>query len=312
MAKFCTYCGRQVKPTDKFCTGCGKPLLSGGSARGKVPDLSVDSPSELPVETREGEAPAGTNDVEDGGVAGDGEPVDEGDGEGEKGGKKEKKKAKKGEKGGKVDRKPISPLSDADARQLEILCELAGIKDKKAKIRKKVEETEKLLKGDRVEWDDEYRQGIEVKLKALAQYSAPIKEKEAHLLAEKDDDFPLVALPPKIAQLKEQILELKRNTKFGKIKKDVYEELYAEYSTELKAAQQELSKLLIQVNVHINKKENEVNLKKREIRRIRARRKAGEIDEKAQEEKVAGLQKEIEKMEADVKTIKELVKKAKT
>ncbi|MHA2324901.1 MAG: zinc-ribbon domain-containing protein, partial [Promethearchaeota archaeon] len=28
MAKFCPYCGSQVKTTDKFCIICGKPLLT--------------------------------------------------------------------------------------------------------------------------------------------------------------------------------------------------------------------------------------------------------------------------------------------
>ncbi len=58
--------------------------------------------------------------------------------------------------------------------------------------------------------------------------------------------------------------------------------------------------------------EDPKNLKKKEIRRIKARRKSGELDEKEKEEVIETLEKEIAQLENQVKILKDLLKNAKT
>lgn len=342
--RYCIHCGRQIKDKDKFCIYCGKPVVSRGgkgerAADGKVPNLEANAPrdpSRRPGVAEQG-APSrnpGAEKVPDAGReganAGTEQETDEKGTKDEQEGKgkkkdKHKRKAKKDnaqkdtgqgdegeDEGKKEDKKPsLEPLEPEIREQLEISCELERLKQKKANLADKLKPIQKLLKDDRYDWDEDYKDEVDIKVQAFKQVKAEYDAQEEALRARKDADFPLVALPPRIEKLKEQIKDLKTQTKFGRIKRDIYDELKQEYVDKLERARDRLSRLVLQVNLYLSRQEAQVSLLKKELRRLKARVSIKEIKRQEMRDEADELKRRIKHLKQDLDTIKGLLKGAK-
>ncbi|GAB4316992.1 MAG: hypothetical protein Kow0069_19560 [Promethearchaeota archaeon] len=314
MERYCPHCGSSVGPNARFCVKCGKPLLSKPptAAVGELnlPNISADGVSVPPGVAGEPSGGDRSGDEREG----EGKGKDEGKGEEKKKGKKKRKEDRKG-KGGEgkrpPPREPPEPLDPKVIEQLEVYCELDAINEKKAKLKEKLAEVEKLLKREEYDYDPDFKEQVDLKFLAIKKYKEELDAQEEAVAAKKDEEFPLVALPPRIERLKEQIVELKRQTKFKKIDRDVFEELNAEYEHELKGAQETLARLVVKVNVYLQKSETELNMVRRELRRVKARWKTREIGDEERQEQEKALRAKISAMEARLASMRRLVERAK-
>ena len=134
MAKFCVYCGKPVKPSDKFCINCGKPLLSSlPKTEKKSTDIIVEEPvkedkikeSELKEKELQ-ETEEETKEVEEEKIIED---------------KEEKKKE-------------IKPLPDEVKQQIDYYLELNDIRMKKSSLDEKLKNLDMIL-GHLSDWNTE-------------------------------------------------------------------------------------------------------------------------------------------------------------
>ncbi|MHA1674239.1 MAG: hypothetical protein ACTSYI_11510 [Promethearchaeota archaeon] len=205
----------------------------------------------------------------------------------------EKKKNKKKNK-----KKTQVELPQNIVDQLEAKMSLAVIEKRKAKLKRKLEDLQGDLDSNRYENDFEYAEKIKAKLNAFKSVKEELlgNEEEIRGVLGPKGQFRMDELEDEMEVQREQLIELKRQYKRHKIKKDIYEQLKVEYSSEFREFEDELQELRNNVIIWLSKEKSEKKRLENKIRMLRARYKSREIDESEYTEQKTSMEKSIEKM----------------
>lgn len=169
-----------------------------------------------------------------------------------------------------------------------------------------------MLKGDQVNWDEEYRADVVTKLRALKHAKASLDEEEADLETKQDPDFPLLALPPALDRLTAQLEELEAHLEQGRITFPAFEERRTELVGTLRARRSTLARYVVELEAVIDKKKTRLGTLKKDLKRTK-KRLAGSTAPKATiEAQTDDIRREIRATKRDVATLKELARQAKT
>ncbi len=280
MSKFqeiqCPFCGRMVRSNDKFCIFCGSKMQQSESKT----NYSKEEREELDKELGEkaGKDSKSTN-LPEFQIAE--ETSDEN--------KKNKKKSKK---------MTQVELPQNIVDQLEAKMSLAVIEKRKAKLKAKLQDLKGDLDSNRYENDIEYANKITAKLNAFKAVKEELlnNEEEIRSVLGPKGQFRMDELEDDMEVQQEQLIELKRQYKRHKIKKDIYEQLKVEYSSEFREFEDELQELRNNIIIWLSKEKSEKKRTENKIRMLRARFKSREIDETEYNEQKATMEKNIEKM----------------
>ncbi|HEY0087899.1 MAG TPA: zinc ribbon domain-containing protein, partial [Candidatus Lokiarchaeia archaeon] len=252
MAKYCVYCGKQIKETDKFCISCGKPLLTNLPKSEKESKQSIAPKKEEKIEDlserdkKKKDKKGKEKEKEE-----EKEEVSEGIKEEEENKEKEKEKEKdvEGEeipeeleeeeienkkKKELKKKKEIKPLTEEVKMQIETHLELVEIREKKKSLLEKLDEFQKLLKSPQYDVDFEFGEKVNVQLQAIKTLIEEVKQKENELKQKIEGKFIVEKLNTDIAVKRDQLENLMRDHKLKKIRdKDVVMKLRDKYKEQL-------------------------------------------------------------------------------
>ncbi|MHA1762381.1 MAG: zinc ribbon domain-containing protein, partial [Promethearchaeota archaeon] len=210
MAKFCPYCGKQVKENDKFCIYCGKPLLSSISKEKKVEkQVKKEVSKEEPVIEEEKEEM---------------EAEEEEEGEEDKELKKKKKETKKKKEEKKIKKEP-KPLPNDVKEQINLYIQLNEINSKKRVLADKLKDLSKMAKSDEYEYDESYQEKINIQLEAVKKLTQELKKQENELKQKLEGEFIVKKLNEGIQTKEFQLKNLTREYKLHKIDKETFNKL---------------------------------------------------------------------------------------
>lgn len=256
----CPHCGKTVLDTDKFCIFCGKPLKKIKFTENKGPSIGFgdsDTP-EMDMAKKEQQQPqkeSGKKEELNKDLSKEDfeEESDKGKGKGkekesdkEKGKDKDKDKDKSKKKSKEEDEEDalaLSILTDQVKNQMKIKIRLLEIAEKKKKLKAKLEELMKDMKGDRYSKDYNFMTEINTRLKAIQNIKAELEAEEAKAQAELGGEFKVEELERIMKEKDSQLTELTKTYKMRKIDEDVFKQLKKEYEKEYKDAEKELQLL---------------------------------------------------------------------
>ncbi|TFG13798.1 MAG: zinc ribbon domain-containing protein [Promethearchaeota archaeon] len=295
MPRFCVYCGKPVKETDKFCVNCGKPLLSSlPKKEKKAEELVIEVPKEIKSkkEEKKEEKVKETKELEEI--------------------KEETEKEKEENEEEREIQKEIKPLSDEVKQQIEYYLELNDLNLKKQTLDDKLKELQKDLKSSRYDTDFEYGEQIDIQLQAVKSVMEELKQKETEIKEKLTDKFIVEKLDYDIDTKKSQLQNLVREHKLKKIKdKEVVKKLKEKYKKQLDDFIAEKTDLIAGIQLWIDElieEKNEINIEKKFNK---ARFSAKEISEETYKEKDSEFEIKITKLESKIKTLEDLTKKKK-
>ncbi|MFX0069656.1 MAG: zinc ribbon domain-containing protein [Candidatus Hermodarchaeota archaeon] len=292
MAKFCVYCGKPVKSSDKFCINCGKPLLSSLPKTEKKP---IDKIIEEPVK----EDNIQETSVKEKKIEEKEEEVEEEEEEKIAEDKEEKKKE-------------IQPLPDEVKQQIDYYLELNDIRMKKSSLDDKLKDLQKELKSDKYETDFGYGEKINVQLKAVKTVMEELKQQENEVKEKITDKFIVEKLDFNIETKKAQLKNLVREHKLKKIKnKEVVKKLKDKYKDQLETFIDEQAELIAGIQLWIDELIEEKEELKTERTFNKARFSSKEISENEYKENDLEFENKIKKIESKIKTLSDLTKKKK-
>jgi len=273
MPKYCPYCGAQIKDNDRFCVVCGKPMLSNLK--------SSDLPEEDVLEESEEE------------------PDSEEEEEVEKKKKSKKEEKKKGKE--EPEKKVVHLPPQAK--------EFYDIKMKKKVLLNKLDGYLKEMKDDRYETDYDFKEALNVKIKAAQTLVGDIKQKEAELLANLDNKYRMKKLRQDISEKRSQLKNLTQQYKLRKMKKDVFKNLKETYKSELMVLEADLEDLKLGLNTWMTELGTEKIKLENEQKILDGRFKAKEITDEAEfKEKFDDYSNKINNIEIKIKTIEKVLK----
>lgn len=282
----CPFCGRMVRNTDKFCIFCGSKLQKTESK------YTAEEREEIEKELGTSSSKTSSDALPEFQVKSDKEV------------KETVQKDKKKGNGEKTFQTEVD-LPQNIVEQLEAKMDLAVIEKKKQKLKKKLDKLKDELDSDRFEHDIEYANKISAKLEAFKSVKEELMSKEEEIRGKlgPKGQFRMDELEDLMEVQREQLIELKRQFKRRKVKREIYEQLKLEYSSEYRKYEDELQKLRDNVIIWISKEKSEMKRLKNKLGMIQARFKAREIDESEYNEQKADIEKDIEKMEERVKIL---------
>ncbi len=290
MARYCVYCGKSVKTSDKFCIYCGKPMLSNLPKAEKKPKEIIDESPRKEILEKIKEVKEEDVSVE--------EEIEEVSEEEEIEKKVEEEKEKE-----------IKPLSDEVKEQIEYYLVLNNIKLKKLTLAEKLKGFQKLMRSNRYDTDFEFGENINIQLKAVKTLIDELKEKENEVKQKMDDKFIVEKLDNDIKIKKDQLKNLMREHKLKKIKdKNVVKKLKERYKQQLEDLIIEKAELIAGIELWIDEiKEDQVELTT-ERKFNKGRFSAKEISEEEFKEKDTDFEKKINKLKSKTKTLQNLTK----
>ncbi|MHA1612443.1 MAG: zinc-ribbon domain-containing protein [Promethearchaeota archaeon] len=284
MSKFqevqCPYCGRMVRSNDKFCIFCGSKMQKSEPSvtysKEERDELDKELGGKTETDSKSTKLPEFQVTEES--------PDDD---------KKNKKKSKK-------TTKVELPQNIVD--QLEAKMNLAFIEKRKVKLKDKLQDLKGDLDSNRYENDYEYADKITAKLSAFKAVKEELlkNEEEIRSVLGPKGQFRMDELEDEMEIQREQLIELKRQYKRHKIKKDIYEQLKMEYSSDYRELEDELQELRNNIIIWLSKEKSEKKRIDNKIRMLRARYKSREIDETEYTQQKATMEKKIEKMKERV------------
>ncbi len=297
---YCAYCGSELRDQDKFCLSCGKPrIVKSSPGQRQEPKKATPPPVTEPEEDKEKKSEKSKKE--------------------EKEEKKEKKEEDKKKSKDKEDEEipedestePVAgrtyELPANIKEQIDFRMEVELLHIKKKKIADKIEDVNKQLDEPSYELDMKFRDDVNTKIKAIRQVKADLDKEEEALKGKIDPSFALVSLPTRIKVMKDQIDELKTNLKFHKIEKDVFEQLHNEYLDKLKKDMKEYNDLIVGLKTwQVRMKAERVEME-REEKLSKARLKSKEISKERFETRKDEIESQINKIEAKLKVIQELL-----
>ena len=298
MARYCVYCGKSVKTSDKFCIYCGKPMLSNLPKAEKKPKEIIDESPRKEILEKIKEVKEEDVSVE--------EEIEEVSEEEEIEEVSEEEIEKKVEE---EKEKEIKPLSDEVKEQIEYYLDLNNIKLKKLTLAEKLKGFQKLMRSNRYDTDFEFGENINIQLKAVKTLIDELKQKENEVKQKMDDKFIVEKLDNDIKKKKDQLKNLMREHKLKKIKdKNVVKKLKERYKQQLEDLIIEKAELIAGIELWIDEiKEDQVELTT-ERKFNKGRFSAKEISEEEFKEKDTDFEKKINKLKSKTKTLQNLTK----
>ena len=305
----CPFCGRIVRTNDKFCIFCGskltetkakkkrkeitetereelnKELGTGMIDNLKSPKKTSQNESSIPFQVTEGSQ----DDLDDRVLSS--EDVEKGANK-----KRDKDKIKASSK---------IELPEEIKDQLEAKMNLAVIENKKKLLKEKLKDLTQEIESERYEYDMEYAQRLNLKLNAFKSVKADILTQEEQLRAElgPSGQFRVDELDDEMELQRERLIDLKRSFKNHQVKRDVYEELKLEYSTEFREAEKEVQELRVNIIRWLSSEKAQKNKIEKRIRLLQARFKTKEIDSEEFESQKKAFEKELEQFSQRIKIL---------
>ena len=244
----CPHCGKTVLDTDKFCIFCGKPLKKINFTEKSGPAFGFgDSDPVEPEIPKKEEKGKKTPDKE----TDDAKQKDKSkDKDKEKDKEKDKGKSKKG-KDGEEDEEDdedetdsvLTEVPEQVKNQMKVKIRLLDIADKKKKLKTKLEELMKEMKGDRYSKDYDFMMEVNARLKAIQNIKTELEEEEAKFQAELGGEFKIEELERIMKEKDEQLTQLTKTYRMRKIEEDIFKQLKKEYAAEYNDAEKELKAL---------------------------------------------------------------------
>ncbi|MCF2138940.1 MAG: hypothetical protein K9W44_02645 [Candidatus Lokiarchaeota archaeon] len=293
MAKYqeiqCPFCGRMVRNTDKFCIFCGsklqksEPKIKYSAEERDELDKELGSSNSNVIKGSSSSSNLSEFQVKD--IS--------------KIGEKDQNKAKTESFQTKID------LPQNIVEQLEAKMELAVIESKKKKLKTKLQDLKEELDSFRFENDIDYAKKMNAKFQAFKSIKDELlsKEEEIRQKLGPKGQFRMDELEDQMEIQREQLIELKRQYKRRKVKKEIYEQLKLEYSSEYRKCEEELQELRDNVIIWISKEKAEKKRLRNKLQMIQARFKAREIDENEYNEQKKKIEKDIENKEDRLKIL---------
>ena len=283
----CPFCGRVVRTTDKFCIFCGsnKELGTGMIDNLKSPKKTSQNEGSIPFQVTEGSQ----DDLDDRVLSSE---------EVEKGAHKKRDKDK-------IKASSKIELPEEIKDQLEAKMNLAVIENKKKLLKEKLKDLTQEIESERYEDDMEYAQKLNLKLNAFKSVKADILTKEEQLRAElgPSGQFRVDELDDEMELQRERLIDLKRSFKNHQVKRDVYEELKLEYSSEFREAEKEVQELRVNIIRWLSSEKAQKNKIEKRIRLLQARFKTKEIDSEEFESQKKAFEKELEQFSQRIKIL---------
>jgi len=299
MSKFCAYCGKEVKKTDKFCIHCGKPLLADLPKTDEKSDLKISEKAKESKSEKKKEKKAKKEkekkEIE--------EDIEELEIEEEEEDKEDRKKEKKEKK------KEVKQLPEDVKEQIDIHLQLNEIGEKKKTLAEKLIELQKLVKSSQYDTDFEFGENVNVQLKAVKTLIEEMKQKENDLKQKVTDDFIVKKLNTSIEVKRDQLKNLMREHKLKKIRdKDVVKKLKEKYKQQLEDFINEREELVAGISLWIEELIDRKSELTTEKNFNKARFSSKEISEKEFKEKDNEFVKQIDLLNSKIKTLKTLTK----
>ena len=287
MPKFCPYCGKPVKNTDKFCIVCGKPLLtdiSKGEAKSQIKDIPEEKEpdkieTEIEDEEPKREKVSLTNNDED------------------------NKKSKK-HKG--LD--DVKPLPEEVKEQMVYYIEYNDIQLNKKVLIERLNEISKLTKDSRYDYDADFKKEVNIKLQAIKTLIEEMKQKEIVIKKSLEEPFIVQRIQNDIDTKIFQLENLSREHKLHKVDKESFEKLREKYKQEKFELEQERKNLVTGMKLWIQ----DLKMEKAEISGERKLNKGRFHSKEIEEEKFQSNDKEfdlrLKKIGTKIKTLEQLTK----
>ena len=293
MPKFCVYCGKPIKDTDKFCISCGKPLLASLPKTEEKSEKAVSEKSkEKDLDKKKKKKDKKEKEVE---------MEEEVEAEMEEDMELEEEKGQK--------EKEVKPLSEDVKEQIGIHLQLNEIREKKKNLAEKLTEFQKMVKSPQYDTDFEFGEKINVQLKAVKALIGEMKQKENDLKQKVTDKFIVEKLNIDIAVKRDQLKNLWREHKLKKIRdKDVVRRLKEKYKQQLEDFITEKEELVAGINLWIEELIDRKSELTTEKNFNKARFSSKEISENEFKEKDSEFIKQIDKLNSKIKTLKTLTK----
>ncbi|MCJ7651002.1 MAG: zinc ribbon domain-containing protein [Candidatus Lokiarchaeota archaeon] len=285
-SKYCMYCGNPIKDTDKFCIICGKPLLR------DLPDTHKQEPKPRNKPQRQEILPKEDTVIEF---------VDDREEELEI---KEEKKERKNYKEKIVE----APLPFEVKEQMILYIEYNDIQLNKEILITKLKDLQKDLKDPAYEYDEKYKESLNVKLEAIKTLINEMKQKENDLKQKMDDPFIVQRIKTDMETKIFQLKNLTKEFKLHKVDKDSFETLRDKYLQEKEDLEKEREDLISGMSLWIR----ELKLEKVEAQSERNLNKgrfhSKEITQDDFTSKDKDLELKVKKIDVKIKTLEKLIK----
>ncbi|TFG26391.1 MAG: hypothetical protein EU532_09905 [Promethearchaeota archaeon] len=286
MPKYCVYCGNPLKESDKFCIICGKPILQGIPDKEKT-KLKITPEDSSRINSKKNTITEFTDDDEFL--------------EGESNSKKKIKKGKNREATEK-------PLPYEVKEQMILYIDYNDIQLNKQLLIDKLKELQKSLKDPKYEYDEEYKDTINVKLDAIKTLISEFKTKEDEIKGKMEEPFIVQRIQNDIETKIFQLKNLTKEYKLHNVDKDSFEKLRDKYKEEKESLEEERENLTSGIKLWIK----ELKLEKTEINSERNLNKgrfhAKELPNDAFKNKEKEFETRLKKIDVKIKTLEELVK----
>ena len=289
MAKFCVYCGNEVKESDKFCIFCGKPRLSTVAKDGKKREKEKKPEKEKEIEKEpEQEQVVEESEIEE---------------------VKEELSEKKDEKKKKISLTEATPLPDDVKEQIDLYIESTDIQINKKVLTDKLNEILKSTKQSRYETDFDFKTSVNVKLEAVKTLITELKENEESVKAQMDDVFIVKKLNKTVETKENQLKNLVKEYRLKKMNKETFEKLRDKYKSEVIDAESELAELMLGIELWIQELKTEKTEAIGERKLNKGRLSAKELTEEEFQSSDNDFKIKIDKLGAKIKTLESLIKK---
>jgi hypothetical protein len=284
MPKYCVYCGNPLKESDKFCIICGKPVLR------DIPEAKKRGSQEAfrsKVSPKEETEIKFTDDVD----------FDE-----------EESKSVRKLKRKKEDDIVEKPLPYEVKEQMILYIEYNDIQLNKQLLIDKLKELQNSLKDPKYEYDDQYKNTINVKLDAIKTLINEFKAKESEIKGKMEEPFIVQRIQNDIDTKIFQLKNLTKEYKLHRVDKDSFEKLRDKYKEEKENLEEERENLTSGMKLWIK----ELKLEKAEINSennlIKGRFHAKELTEEDFKSKEKDFETRLKKIDVKIKTLEKLVK----
>ena len=285
MPKYCVYCGNPLKETDKFCIICGKPVLRDIPETKKRQSRELLRPKISSKEERVIEFTDEDSDVEE----------------------EELKSVKKSKKK-KEDEIVEKPLPYEVKEQMILYIEYNDIQLNKELLIGKLKELQKSLKDPKYEYDDQYKNTINVKLDAIKTLINELKAKESEIKGKMEEPFIVQRIQSDIDTKIFQLKNLTKEYKLHKVDKESFETLRDKYKEEKESLEEERENLTSGMKLWIK----ELKLEKAEINSEKnlndGRFHAKELTEEDFKAKEKDFETRLKKIDVKIKTLEKLIK----
>ena len=290
MPKFCPYCGKPVKETDKFCIICGKPLLTDIPKSVKEPEIKESKTKEEEIKVEEKPEEKRLEEEEE-------EIVEE----------EKKEKAKKKSKKQK-EKEEIKPLPEEVKEQMVYYIEYNDIQLNKKVLAEKLKEISKLTKDPKYDYDTDFKKQVNIKLEAIKTLIEELKQKESVIKQNLEEPFIVQRISNDIETKTFQLENLSREHKLHKVDKETFERLKKKYKQEKSELENEKDDLIEGMKLWIQ----DLKLEKAELSSERKLNKgrfhAKEISEEDFNKNDKDFDLKFKKIDTKIKTLEELTK----